>query len=384
MGWEIDQIDGFTKTEYLVTFIAILFGYISSEYFKGFGLLFRYRQKTDFPFSFILFSLISFLLLTLYWWNMWDRAFQLEMNFFSFLKIMVYPLFFYFLASFLFKDLSRSDIEGLEDYFFSRKIMLFSVLAGYFLYDQITSYHLEDRIFTLAGILLCVLCILVKNRLIIKIFMITGFSVILVYIVYSVIHVRISSETNENIQHISKAEYLTIFISFIYGFVVSMYFKGWSYLIKDWKSVRYSWSYLIWTLFTFMILISFWWNTWIRSGYMADQLIYFQLSLIPPLLLYMISVVIFPDKKQAKSLNLSEYFENHRKRFFQVFLIFFIVNTGLTLLFREATFIGFTLPFRLVAILINVSALWITARIFHKILPIIAMSAFILYLVLNN
>jgi len=66
MIWDITNIEGFSKAEYMMAFFAILFGYITSEYFKGFGLLFRYLHKMQFPWSFLMYAGITFILITIY------------------------------------------------------------------------------------------------------------------------------------------------------------------------------------------------------------------------------------------------------------------------------------------------------------------------------
>ena len=225
---------------------------------------------------------------------------------------------------------------------------------------------------------------MIRNRKVFRYILISGLCIVLSYIILSTLQVLpVSRISPEHISY-TKVEHLTIFISFIYGFVVAVYLKGWSYVVKGWKSIRYSWSHLVWTLFSFFILISVWWNSWIRSGYMEDKLVNFQLSLFPPLILYMISLVIFPDKKQAKKTNLQDHFENNRKPFFRLFLLYFSLNTLLSILFKEWTFIGFTIPFRLIAIFITGIALIVNNKYFHRVLPFIAISVFIWYLIINN
>ena len=363
-----------------MAFFAILFGYITSEYFKGFGLLFRYRHKMRFPWSFLLYAGITFILITIYWWNMWDRSIQMENDFLSFLEILVYPMLFYLISSILFRNLSRKDLEDLDNYFYNRKILLMSALGAYFLYDQVASYDKNDIVYTVIGLVFSISGILVKNKRHFRLILICGIMIITAYLVQSII-LPLHTNITETDSSYTKVEHLTIFVSFIYGFVVAVYLKGWSYLIKDWRSIRYSWGHLIWTLFSFIILITVWWNSWIRGGYMEAKLVDFQISLLPPLLLYMISLVIFPEKKHAKNIDLTDYFDINRKTFLRLFLIYFIVNTLLSVFFKEMTFIGFTILFRVLAILVTITALMIRNRMFHKLLPYIAISIFIFYLV---
>ncbi len=380
----IVNIEGFSKAEYLMAFFAILFGYISSEYFEGFGLVFRYRKNIRFAWSFILFALITFFMLSIYWWDMWARSYQVEFNFLNFLEIMVYPMIYYLLSNILFRDLSHKDLDNLDEYFFNRKTLALSALGAYFLYDLAASYYKTDYIYTSIGLAFCLSGILIKNKTYFRVLLVAGLSLVLIYTFQSFFKPAPPVADGEKAISYTKIEHLTIFVSFIYGFVVAVYLKGWSLLVKDWKSLKYSWGHLIWTLFSFIILISVWWNSWIRSGYMEDQLLYFQLSLLPPLILYLISVVLFPDFKLAETIDLKAHFDKNRKQFYFLFLLYFLLNTGLSLIFKDALFIGWTIPFRLLAIIITVIALFIKNKNFHRALPYFVIIVFLVYLVLNN
>ena len=380
----VTDIEGFSKSEYMMAFFAILFGYITSEYFRGFGILLRNRNYSKFPWAFVLFAVMTFVLLTIYWFNVWARSFQLENNFLIFVKILVYPMLFYLLSNLLFRNLSKTDLADLENYFFRRKRLLLATLGAYFFYDQFASYNKADKLYTAIGLAFCLACIFIKNRLHIKILLITGVGVVMAYTLQTLINpLSIQVAPVEQTSY-SKVEHLTIFVSFIYGFVVAIYLKGWSYLVTDWKALKYSWGHLLWTVFSFFILISVWWNSWIRGGYMEDRLVYFQLSLVPPFLIYMISLVIFPVKKDLKNTDLATYFENNRRAFYQLFLIFFLLNIGLSLLFRESVYIGYTVPFRLLATLMALIALLVKNKYFHQALPFAAFSVYLFYLVINN
>jgi hypothetical protein len=109
----------------------------------------------------------------------------------------------------------------------------------------------------------------------------------------------------------SKEEYLIIFIAFVYGFVAQEFFQGWGKILRSTKRNELNniyWYHLFWTFLTFGLLITFWWDYWDRSTKIAENIGYFMVTLIPPLIFYLISMIIFPTKLGDENFDLRSYF----------------------------------------------------------------------------
>jgi len=118
----------------------------------------------------------------------------------------------------------------------------------------------------------------------------------------------------------SNTEYLTVFISIVYGFVAAEYLYGWGgLLLKRYKNT--SFYYILWTGFEFAYLIATWWGSWIRSEGLARSIGYFFLDLTTPLILFLIGVITFPSRESSSDLDVHKYFI---ERFPKVAFLYFL------------------------------------------------------------
>jgi hypothetical protein len=60
------------------------------------------------------------------------------------------------------------------------------------------------------------------------------------------------------------SDYLVIFLSILFGYVISVFFSGWGALIKHSGNVKIYWVHLGWTLLVFADIIEVWWGLWPR------------------------------------------------------------------------------------------------------------------------
>ncbi len=93
----------------------------------------------------------------------------------------------------------------------------------------------------------------------------------------------------------SPAEYLTTFTTFIYGYVATQFLGGWSSMITHRKSITFSKEHLVWTLFSFVLLINIWWTSWRKIEVIANDNLLFYSTLITPFIFYFLSHLLFPD-----------------------------------------------------------------------------------------
>lgn len=122
----------------------------------------------------------------------------------------------------------------------------------------------------------------------------------------------------------SIVEYLSIFTAFIYGYVATRFFSGWAAMINFRKSIRFSEEHLVWTVLTFGLLIDVWWGSWIKGNFISRHMALYYLSLLSPLILYVVSVILFPNFNDNRFHDLSVYFDRVRKRNYLVFIVLFL------------------------------------------------------------
>jgi hypothetical protein len=118
-------------------------------------------------------------------------------------------------------------------------------------------------------------------------------------------------------------EYLSVFTAFINGYVATRFFSGWGAMINFRHSIKFSKEHLLWTLLIFGLLIDNWWGSWIKGNFISNNLLYY-ISLLPPLVFYLISVLLFPPLGDDRFLDLRKYFNSIEKRNYLILIGLFI------------------------------------------------------------
>ena len=119
-------------------------------------------------------------------------------------------------------------------------------------------------------------------------------------------------------------EYISIFTAFIYGYVATRFFSGWSAMINFRHAIRFSKEHLAWTLLTFVLLVDVWWGSWIKGYKIAEHVTFYYLSLLSPIIFYLISVIQFPPFSDNRFLDLRKYFVSMRQRHYLTFIALFL------------------------------------------------------------
>jgi hypothetical protein len=119
----------------------------------------------------------------------------------------------------------------------------------------------------------------------------------------------------------SQVEYLTIFATFVYGYVAAQFFYGWGSMISHRKQIVYSKEHLAWTIVTFILFLDVWWGSWLKGLFISRHRLFFYLSLLSPLIFYILSIIQFPPLDDAKNQNLKSYFNNFRRYNYIAFIV---------------------------------------------------------------
>ncbi|MEM8566275.1 MAG: hypothetical protein AAGF85_07420 [Bacteroidota bacterium] len=139
-----EVINGFTHTEYLTVFIAIIFGYVGAEYFMGWGAMIRNRTMIKIYWQHLLWTIFAFLVFIQNWWGIWPRTKLLTYNIYYFLYALLPIFIFHLISVVLFPDFKSKGILDMEDQFYENSRWFFTLLAIYFAFTIISSFVYPD------------------------------------------------------------------------------------------------------------------------------------------------------------------------------------------------------------------------------------------------
>lgn len=361
----MDEIYGFSKIEYLVTFHSIIFGYIASVFLDGWGYLLRRRKLVKMDRYLLTFTYVIFILMLIHWWHLYDRAESIGQNLGNFLTVLPYSLLFYFIGTISFARMDSSDYKRLSNVYFDNRLKLYGCLLLFISYDFAVTIHLENHLFQVLGLLLCAGALATPDRRV--------HQLLLTLSMISVVVIIFRNLLNPNHHFIydaskySKVEHLTIFISMIYGYVITVFFVGWSKMLKTRKN-DLSLTQFLWSVFAFFFLIDIWWGSWSRNSHVASSMLHFLLSVGTPLLIFVICILLFPGKEERRDY-LSHFLEN-KSKIFSAFALLFLTQIILSFFFLEDD--QWENYMRLVGIVLALISARIINVTYHRILVSVA------------
>ncbi len=325
----MEEIKGFSKAEYLMTLQSIIMGFIVSEYFEGIGhYLKRYKHYTR-PLHFLLFAFLSLAILLIFWWNTWNRSEDITLSIGDYLQIFPYTLIFYLITILLFGD-SNTRSGNLLFTYFKNSTKLYALLGFYFLYDLVVSVS-GLTTFQYAGLVLSVVGIISGSQIVHLLILIVGVLCVFTYVGVDFFWGLVGRNDME-LTGYSKVEHLTIFLSFLYGYVVARFFIGWARIVRKWGEIRFSLIHLLWTLLVFFLLIDIWWGSWDIQVHFTDHLLNFLVVMITPFFLYLISLFMFPTTREAV-IDYRQYFRKQKQFVFPIFGLLLISSLFISVYF---------------------------------------------------
>jgi len=117
------------------------------------------------------------------------------------------------------------------------------------------------------------------------------------------------------VEGFSRIEYLVILISIVYGFSIVELFSNWARMIR--LNVYY-WETIVWSIITFLTIANMWYIIWYDLSLLSKGFpVYFLILLLPPIGLFFIIALLFPDKRK-ENWELKAYFLKNRKKLFTV------------------------------------------------------------------
>lgn len=361
----MEEIYGFTKIEYLVTFHSIIFGYIASVFLEGWGYLLKRRKLVKPDWYLIFFTLQVFTLMLIHWWNLYDRSRLIGLNLANFLAILPYSILFYFIGTISFARIESSNLQTLSQVYFTHRLKLYTCLLLFIAYDFAITIHEDNHIFQMVGLALCLTGIGSANKKLHIVLLVLGYLSLMTIVLRNLM--SFNHDFIKATHSYSKVEHLTIFTSMIYGYVITVFLVGWSRMLRA-PIKNFSWTQLLWSIFTFLFLIDIWWGSWYRNSHVASSLLHFLLSIATPLLTFIVCALLFPLKEER--VDYLSHFMNNKASVFWAFALLFLTQIILSFFFIESAQSENTLRF--IGLLLSLISIRVNSLIYHRVLVTVA------------
>ncbi|MDH5602693.1 MAG: hypothetical protein OEY51_02070 [Cyclobacteriaceae bacterium] len=141
----------FSHVEYLNTFVAIIYGYATAEFFLGWGILIRGSKLNEINWFHIAFTALAFIILVDLWWSGWNRSEILSQNILYFFSSLAPPLILYFLGLTLFSTVRNREKSFSEQFkmapplvFFLLSLLFFSNIMTSVVFGELDLLHFKN------------------------------------------------------------------------------------------------------------------------------------------------------------------------------------------------------------------------------------------------
>ena len=140
-------------------------------------------------------------------------------------------------------------------------------------------------------------------------------------------------------------EYLTVFVSVIFGLAVVHLLSGVSLILDTRVRERVDWIHAVWTANVFLTTLLVWWFNFGLTAIQEWTLLHFLDLVAYAVVLYLMSGLLYPVRG-AEIIDSRVHFECNRRRFFMVSLAFQTVDLADVALEGQALGVGWD-PLRL-------------------------------------
>ena len=175
-------------------------------------------------------------------------------------------------------------------------------------------------------------------------------------------------------------EYLTVFITFIYGFVTWRFLEGWGVIITHFKKLNIGYDYIPWTVVGFLLMLDMWWGTWGREAYLPKNILFFFLSLIVPALYYFFSAILFPLELLKRGYyNINHYYYRNNKTTCLFFAMILLSNSVVAIVMEETVFWSSENLFRYFGVAIATAGVITPKLTIHRVVLILGLITIIVH-----
>ncbi len=176
-------------------------------------------------------------------------------------------------------------------------------------------------------------------------------------------------------------EYLTVFVSVIFGLAVVHLLSGVSLILDTRVRERVDWIHAVWTANVFVTTLLVWWFNFSLTAVREWTLLHFLNLVAYAVLIYLMSGLLYPVRGE-EVIDFRAHFEANRPRFFTVWLVFQAVDFSDAALERLALATDWV-PLHLVSVVVFgigfIIAIRSGNRTYHGVLALAWLSVCILW-----
>ncbi|MBV8373396.1 MAG: hypothetical protein JOY69_09065 [Candidatus Eremiobacteraeota bacterium] len=136
----------------------------------------------------------------------------------------------------------------------------------------------------------------------------------------------------------SPFDYLTVLVSIVIGLAIANVLTRLSVVITARERVDFYWPPLAWAIWLFFIAVQHWWAQWSVHNTREWTFPTFCLEVFVPVLLFLLSSLVLPEREENGKLDLGEWYFRNRAWFFAV--LFLVPATSLAEEFTRTGRIG--------------------------------------------
>jgi hypothetical protein len=364
----------FSPAEYLTTFTTFIYGYVATQCLSGWSSMITHRKSITFSKEHVAWTILTFVLLIDIWWTSWRKVETIASDNLIFYSSLLTPFVFYFLSHLFFPNLDTLPGHNLKTYLTpnTRKIMVTYtfLLISFFLSDHIFDRHIpQNGIFIFSGMGLTSALIILPAKISLRRLCLAIGTVLVSLHLISLINF---AQPFEDMKGFSFVEYLTVFLTFIYGFVTYRFLEGWGLLITNFRKLTLGFDYVPWTILAFLLMLDMWWGTWAREEFLPRSILYFFVSLMVPILYYFMSAVMFPLELLNKGYVKLHHYYFQNNRIICLFLGLILLSNGIvSYIMEENELFSIENMFRLLGIGLSISGMTSSKLIYHRIVLIL-------------
>jgi hypothetical protein len=372
----------FSQAEYLTTFTTFIYGYVATRFLSGWSSMITHRRSIALSKEHLLWTILTFFLLIDIWWTSWRKTATVADDNLIFYSTLITPFIFYLLSHFLFPDLNHLLGKNLKTFLTPafRKIMVVMalLLLSFLLNDWIFNYRLrQNTIFISLGVVLAVAILVFHAALLFRrLVLLVSFTLLGAHL-YFLLGFK---PPYSDIDGFSFVEYITVFITFIYGFVAWRFLEGWGAMIDNFKKLNIGYDYLPWTVVGFLLMLDIWWSTWAREGYLSTSILHFFLALLVPILFYFFSSVILPLELLNRGfLKINFYYFRNKKAVCFLLGLILVSNGVLVNMLEGSVFWSSENLLRFIGIGLAVSGIVSPNLFVHRTILVLGLIAIIIH-----
>lgn len=119
----------------------------------------------------------------------------------------------------------------------------------------------------------------------------------------------------------SPFDYLTILVSIVIGLAIANVLARLAVVITARERVDFYWPPVAWAIWLFFVAVQHWWAQWSVRHTREWNFGAFCLELLVPVLLFLLSALVLPEREENGRLDLGEWYFHNRAWFFAILFL---------------------------------------------------------------